>query len=163
MKASFYNSCTAWLSRTPRRSAFFRMLFWLLPVVTAVSYLLTLVGLFLLCQEKCLLFFGVPALIFLSVTILRKTLNTPRPYDQLDYTPFLPAKEGKGKSFPSRHTASATAIACAFFYLSPPLGCIFGTLAVCIAVSRVVSGMHTFADVIAGILFPLPFALLYLL
>ncbi|HIS48905.1 MAG TPA: phosphatase PAP2 family protein [Candidatus Gallacutalibacter pullistercoris] len=163
MKASFYNGCTAWLNRTPRRSVFFRVLFRLLPIVTAVSYLLMLVGLFWLHREKFLLFFGVPAFVFLSVTILRKALNITRPYDQMDYTPFLPADKGKGKSFPSRHTASAAAIACAFFYLSPLLGCVFWILAVCVAVSRVVSGMHTFADVIAGILFPLPFALLYLL
>ena len=111
MTAEQYNACTRWLNQTPFRAALFRALFRILPVLSAVCYLLTLLFLFLTQHEKWLRFLLIPALVFVLVTILRKLLNIQRPYDRMNYTPFLPAKPGKGKSFPSRHTASAGAIA----------------------------------------------------
>ena len=40
---------------------------------------------------------------------------------------------------------------------------VFGLLALAIGASRVIGGAHYLGDVLGGLLFPLPFALLYLL
>lgn len=163
MTAQRYIACTSWLSRTPKRARCFRLLFRLLPIVAAVAYLSCAVFLFWKGHPVAIRFLAVPALTFLVVTLLRQWLNFPRPYDQLEYTPFLSAKPGKGKSFPSRHTASAAAIALAFCQLSPALGGGFWVLAATVAVSRVVGGAHYVRDVLVGFFLPFLFLPLYFL
>lgn len=158
MTAKGYAACTQWLSRTPRRAKIFRWLFRLLPMAIAAMY--AAVAIFLLCMDHKMKwrFLAVPAITFLAVTLLRKWLNFPRPYDQLKYTPFLSSQLGKGKSFPSRHTASASAIALAFCQIHPFVGAVFIGFAAAVAVSRVIGGVHYIRDVVAG--FFLPFILL---
>ncbi len=163
MTARTYTACADWLSRTPIRACCFRLLFRLLPIVTAVAYLSCAAFLLWKGHLISIQFLVVPALTFLGVTLLRQWLNFPRPYDQLEYAPFLSAEPGKGKSFPSRHTASAAAIALAFCQLSPALGSGFWVLAVMVAASRVVGGAHYIRDVLAGLFLPLLFLPLYLL
>ena len=163
MTGESYRACAAWLGKTPRRASFFRCLFRLLPLVDAAVYLGTAAFLVITSWPGRWKFLLIPAVTFLLVSLLRRALNRPRPYDRLGYTPFLPAEPGKGKSFPSRHTASAAAIACAFGFLSPAAGAAAGLLALAIGASRVIGGAHYLGDVLGGLLFPLPFALLYLL
>lgn len=163
MTAAHYQACTDWLNHTPSRARLFRCLFRWLPILSALCYLGTLGYLFWCQSPEWPFFLGVPALTFLAVTLFRKVLNAPRPYDCLSYTPFLPATPGKGKSLPSRHTTSAAAIALAFLYLSPWAGLFFSILALAVAVSRVIGGVHFVRDVTIGLLFSLPFALLYFL
>ena len=45
------------------------------------------------------------------------------------------------------------AIAAAVWYVLPPLGAVLAVLAVIIAVSRVVTGVHFVSDVLAGLAF----------
>ena len=59
---------------------------------------------------------------------------------------------------PSRHCFSAAAIAATVWYVLPPLGAVLAVLAVIIAVSRVVTGVHFVSDVLAGLAFGLVFA-----
>ena len=54
----------------------------------------------------------VPAACFAVVTALRPLLGKQRPYDRYGAPPVGAYSPGKGKSMPSRHTASAAAIAC---------------------------------------------------
>ena len=54
---------------------------------------------------------------------------------------------------------SAAAIAVAAAYCAPPLGVVLAVLAVLIAVSRVVIGVHYISDVLAGLAFGSGFAL----
>ena len=54
----------------------------------------------------------VPAVCFAVVTVLRPLIGKQRPYDRYGVPPVGAYKPGKGKSMPSRHTASAAAIAC---------------------------------------------------
>ncbi len=163
MTAQGYQSCTDWLNHTPKRRQFFLFLFRRLPLVPAISYAGAVLFLFVTQHAVRFHFLLVPAVTFLAATFLRKALNFPRPYDQLAYTPFLPVHPGKGKSFPSRHSASAVAIALAFGAVNGWAGLAFGLIALAIGVCRVIGGAHFWRDVIAGWLFPLPFALLYLL
>lgn len=60
-----------------------------------------------------------------------------------------PYRSGKGKSMPSRHAASAAAIACAVVYVFPSPWVTAAMLALCalIAALRVLSGQHYISDV----------------
>ena len=100
---------------------------------------------------------AVPAAVYVLGTLLRATINRPRPYEALNFTPLFP-KDTKGQSMPSRHCFSAAAIAAAVWYVLPPLGAVLAVLAVIIAVSRVVTGVHFVSDVLAGLAFGLVFA-----
>lgn len=98
----------------------------------------------------------VPALAFLAGTALRAAIDRPRPYTKYGFAPLFP-KDKPGQSMPSRHCFSAAAIAAAAWYVLPPLGLVLGVLAVVIAVSRVITGVHFVSDVLAGLAFGLVF------
>ncbi|MBQ8279030.1 MAG: phosphatase PAP2 family protein [Roseburia sp.] len=93
----------------------------------------------------------VPAVSFVLVTIFRKVLNAPRPYEKFDIPPVI-EKDTRGKSFPSRHVFSVFIIAMAIFYLYPGPGILIGLIGVAMAVIRVYGGVHEPRDVIAGAL-----------
>ena len=94
----------------------------------------------------------VPSVSFVLVSIFRKMINRPRPYEVFDVSPVI-KKETKGQSFPSRHVFSATIIALTFLLHSPffVLGVLFLILSLLLAVVRVASGVHYISDVVAGI------------
>lgn len=100
----------------------------------------------------------VPAGAFWTGSALRAYLDRPRPYTALGYQPLFPKKE-KGRSMPSRHCFSAAAIAVVALYSNPPLGILLAVLAVLIAASRVITGVHYISDVLAGLAFGSGFAL----
>ena len=93
----------------------------------------------------------VPAAAFVVGTALRAAINRPRPYTKYGFVPLFP-KDKTG------HCFSAAAIAAAVWYVLPPLGAVLAVLAVIIAVSRVVTGVHFVSDVLAGLAFGLVFA-----
>ena len=94
----------------------------------------------------------IPALTFWAGTALRAAIDRPRPYTALGCQPLFP-KEEAGRSMPSRHCFSAAAIAVAAWHCCPPLGILLAALAVLIALSRVLSGVHYISDVVAGLAF----------
>ncbi len=94
---------------------------------------------------------AVPALSFILVSLLRRAINAPRPYEVFNAQPVI-AKDTLGKSFPSRHTFSIFIIGMTFYACCPltwsgpailALGCVLGTI-------RVLAGVHFPRDVIAG-------------
>ena len=99
----------------------------------------------------------VPAAAFVVGTALRAAIDRPRPYTKYGFAPLFP-KDKTGQSMPSRHCFSAAAIAAAVWYVLPPLGTVLAVLAVVIAVSRVITGVHFVSDVLAGLAFGLVFA-----
>ncbi|MCR5202734.1 MAG: phosphatase PAP2 family protein [Lachnospiraceae bacterium] len=97
----------------------------------------------------------VPFLGFIIVSIIRKKINAPRPYEVYDITPMYrkyidPNKRKKGQSFPSRHVFSAFAIGMAVFSYYPRLGIYVLIFGLWIAFFRVIMGVHFPKDVIAG-------------
>lgn len=92
----------------------------------------------------------VPAVVLLAVTMLRRWINAPRPYEQLGVSPLIP-KSTKGQSFPSRHCASAMVIGAVLWEISVPLGIYCGLAALAMAFCRVVAGVHYPRDVSAGL------------
>lgn len=100
--------------------------------------------------DKALL---VPGISFVLLSLFRKFINRPRPYEKFQVPPVI-KKDTKGHSFPSRHVFSATMIAMTFLLMSPWswLGVIFLIVSIALAVVRVVSGVHYISDVVAGII-----------
>ena len=95
----------------------------------------------------------VPAACFLLVTALRPAIGKQRPYDRFGAPPVGEYKPGKGRSMPSRHTASAAAIACAVCWLYPAWGLRAAMILLCavIAALRVLSGQHDISDVLVAL------------
>ena len=95
----------------------------------------------------------VPAACFLAATALRPAIGKQRPYDRFDTPPVGAYRPGKGKSMPSRHTASAAAIACAVIYVFPTVPVILAMVLLCliIAALRVLAGQHDVSDVLAAL------------
>lgn len=95
----------------------------------------------------------VPAVSFAAVSFLRALLNAPRPYEVFALPPVI-AKDTKGKSFPSRHAFSIFVIGVTFLAACPlPLaGWLILALGICLALVRVLAGVHFPHDVAAGAL-----------
>ena len=91
----------------------------------------------------------VPAVSFVLLTVVRRIINAPRPYEKFDMPPVI-EKDTKGKSFPSRHVFSAFIIAFTIFISYTGAGIMIALIGVAIAVIRVVGGVHEPRDVIAG-------------
>ena len=68
----------------------------------------------------------VPAVSFVGLSIVRKIINAPRPYEKFDMPPVL-EKDTKGKAFPSRHVFSVFIIAMTIFYEHPGAGVMLGS------------------------------------
>lgn len=123
-------------------------------LVCAGAYLLTLLLLMLAHDLRLVRVLLVPAACFLICTVLRPMIGRQRPYDRFDAEPIGRYKRGKGKSMPSRHTASAAAIAIAVAYAFPSGAIIACMLLLCalIAGLRVLCGQHYPGDVLAALL-----------
>lgn len=91
----------------------------------------------------------VPAISFVMITILRRIINAPRPYEKFEIPPVI-EKDTKGKSFPSRHVFSVFIIAVTIFYSHPGPGILIGLMGIAMAVIRVAGGVHEPRDVVAG-------------
>ncbi len=89
---------------------------------------------------------GVP---FIAVSILRRIINAPRPYELLPFYEKMPKKKS-GRSFPSRHVFSVFAIAVALIPATPLVGALLLFLGVLLAFVRVALGIHFVRDVLAG-------------
>ena len=95
----------------------------------------------------------VPGVSFALVTVLRKAINAPRPYEVFEAAPVIP-KDTRGNSFPSRHAFSIFVIAMTFCACCPLAwaGPVMLAAGVLLAVIRVVSGVHFPRDVVVGAL-----------
>ena len=93
---------------------------------------------------------GFAAAGFIAVTVARKLINAKRPYEVYAFYD-VPPRNKTGESHPSRHSYSAAVIATLGFAVSPFLTLGTGILALIIAVTRVVTGVHFVRDVIAGL------------
>ena len=92
---------------------------------------------------------GVTAVGFVAVSFFRRRFNAPRPYECCAIAPLI-ARDGAGKSFPSRPTVSAFAIAASWFAASVPVAVVLLVAAGVLAVCRVLGGVHFPRDVVAG-------------
>lgn len=94
---------------------------------------------------------GVTAVGFVAVSFFRRRFNALRPYECCAIAPLI-ARDGAGKSFPSRHAFSAFAIAASWFAASAPVAVVLLVAAVVLAICRVLGGVHFPRDVVVGAL-----------
>lgn len=162
MNEQQYQTLISWVKQSPLRCRFLLSLCCLLPYSIFFFYIIGSLYLFLHFLSngfaaEYLLFWLVPAIGFILVSVLRQILNAKRPYEYFNFTPLL-QHEG-GSSFPSRHTACAFLISFALLFLSllglfsPALVVLSFLLAVLTGISRIVVGVHFPKDVLGGFLF----------
>ena len=126
-----------------------------------IVYPLLLLYLFVKQSEKLLPTILIPQFSIVAITLLRKVLACPRPYEEYPIDQIL-EKETQHNAMPSRHVFSATIIAMMCFTVSPILACILLVLAALEGYIRVVGGVHYPRDVIVGYLLGVFFGLFIL-
>ncbi len=148
MKRKTYVKLMEYWEETPSRR---RSMIWICRLCPyAVIALYGSGMLYLIFQDpmKLIFYLSVPALVFVAVSIIRAKLDWLRPFEELAFEPLI--GHGKGKSFPSRHTASAFIIGMACLYVSWWLGALALLLALGVGVTRILAGLHYPRDVLAG-------------
>ena len=91
----------------------------------------------------------VPASGFVLLTLVRKWINQPRPYEAWGIIPLLD-KDSAGNSMPSRHVFSATIISMSCLHANLPAGLILLVLSALLGLVRVLGGVHYPKDVLVG-------------
>ena len=91
----------------------------------------------------------VPASGFVILSLLRKKINAPRPYEVWEIIPLLD-RDSPGQSMPSRHVFSATIISMACLHASLSVGVILLILSAILGLVRVLGGVHYPKDVLVG-------------
>ncbi|MCC5890116.1 MAG: phosphatase PAP2 family protein [Alkalibacterium sp.] len=121
----------------------------LITVFVYVTYPIVLLTLIYTRDERLLRALLTPSISFVLVSIFRRYINAPRPYEVSSTVPVI-KKDTKGKSFPSRHVFSAFVVATTVYFIYNPLGILLMVIGCILAVLRVLGGVHFPRDVIAG-------------
>ena len=112
--------------------------------------------------KQVLMYVFVPASGFVILSLLRKKLNAPRPYEVWEIVPLLD-RDSPGQSMPSRHVFSATIISMACLHASLTMGMICLTLSAFLGLVRVLGGVHYPKDVVVGYICGLVWGVIFFL
>lgn len=126
---------------------------------------LTLLATTYLQQEfgkQILMYVFIPASGFVILSLLRKKINAPRPYEVWEIVPLLD-RDSPGQSMPSRHVFSATIISIACLHASLSVGLILLVLSALLGLVRVLGGVHYPKDVLVGYICALVWGLIFFL
>lgn len=104
----------------------------------------------------------IPASGFVILSLLRKKINAPRPYEEWAIKPLLD-RDSPGQSMPSRHVFSATIISMACLHASLSVGVILLVLSVFLGLVRVLGGVHYPKDVLVGYICGLVWGVIFFL
>ena len=136
----------------------------LMTVVMPIVYLTLLATTYL--QEglgkQIWMYVFVPASGFVILSLLRKKINAPRPYETWEIVPLLD-RDRPGQSMPSRHVFSATIISMACLHASLSVGVILLVLSALLGLVRVLGGVHFPKDVVVGYICGLVWGVLFFL
>ena len=112
--------------------------------------------------KQILIYVFVPATGFVILSLLRKKINAPRPYEKWDIKPLLD-RDSPGQSMPSRHVFSATIISMACMHASLTIGMACLTLSAFLGLVRVLGGVHYPKDVVVGYICALAWGMIFFL
>ena len=123
----------------------------LMTVAMPMVYLILLVTTYLQLGfgQQVGIYLFIPASGFVILSLFRKKINHPRPYETWDIRPLLD-KDSSGQSMPSRHVFSATIISMAYFHAWTLIGMILLICSGVLAFVRVLGGVHYPKDVLVG-------------
>ena len=127
--------------------SFNRLMTFTMPLVYLALLVTTYLQLGLSQQVGIYLF--IPASGFVILSLFRKKINRPRPYETWDIDPLLD-KDSSGQSMPSRHVFSATIISMACLHASLPVGLACLLFSALLGLVRVLGGVHYPKDVLVG-------------
>lgn len=149
MNRNKYEKITSFFKNNKAANTALKIIYKYLPLLIFILYPIGIVWVFFKQSEIFFQFVLVPLGVFLMVTALRKLINEQRPYEKYGIEPVF-AKDTKGKSMPSRHTASAFIISMAMLRINLYLGIGFLAVSFVIMISRVLAGVHYIRDVFVG-------------
>ena len=133
-------------------------------VVMPIVYLTLLVITYL--QEglgkQVLMYVFVPASGFVILSLFRKKINAPRPYEVWEIVPLLD-RDSPGQSMPSRHVFSASIISMACLHASLSVGVILLVFSALLGLVRVLGGVHFPKDVVVGYICGLMWGVIFFL
>ena len=112
--------------------------------------------------KQVLVYVFVPASGFVILSLLRKKINAPRPYEEWTIKPLLD-RDSPGQSMPSRHVFSATIISMACLHASLSVGLILLILSAILGLVRILGGVHYPKDVVVGYMCALVWGVLFFL
>ena len=112
--------------------------------------------------KQILIYVFVPASGFVILSLFRKKINAPRPYEEWDIKPLLD-RDSPGQSMPSRHVFSATIISMACLHASLSVGVILLVLSALLGLVRVLGGVHYPKDVVVGYICGLVWGVIFFL
>ena len=112
--------------------------------------------------KQVLIYVFIPASGFVILSLLRKKINAPRPYEEWDIKPLLD-RDSPGQSMPSRHVFSASIISMACLHASLSVGLILLILSAILGLVRVLGGVHYPKDVVVGYIYGLVWGVIFFL
>ena len=112
--------------------------------------------------KQVLIYVFIPASGFVILSLLRKKINAPRPYEVWEIVPLLD-RDSPGQSMPSRHVFSATIISMACLHASLTMGMICLILSAFLGLVRVLGGVHFPKDVVVGYICGLVWGVIFFL
>lgn len=160
----WYNHIATNIENKPFFLSLLRTFNWFMTVVMPIVYLTLLATTYF--QEglgkQVLIYVFIPASGFVILSLLRKKINAPRPYEVWEIVPLLD-RDSPGQSMPSRHVFSATIISMACLHASLTMGMICLTLSALLGLVRVLGGVHYPKDVVVGYICALVWGVLFFL
>ena len=147
----WYDKRKSSLLQYPQLLQLMRVFNRMMTILMPLAYL-TLLGTSLISKglgQDLYAYILVPALGFVLLTLVRKWINQPRPYETWEIVPLLD-KDSSGHSMPSRHVFSATIISMACLHANLLAGLVLLLLSVFLGLVRVLGGVHYPKDVLVG-------------
>lgn len=145
----YYQALLSYIHHHPKLKEMIIQICHYFPYMTFGLYPCVLFYLWIIKSDLLCMTIIKPLSAFLIVTIFRKIVNRPRPYENMNIEPLLQHKQGE--SFPSRHTVSAFIIALVCFDVNIYLGIFAMIVAIMISISRILAGVHYISDVFVSI------------
>ena len=160
----WYNHIAGKIKNNPLFLSLLRTFNRFMTVVMPIVYLTLLVTTYF--QEgfgkQVLIYVFISATGFVILSLLRKKINAPRPYEEWDIKPLLD-RDSPGQSMPSRHVFSASIISMACLHASLSVGVILLILSVFLGLVRVLGGVHYPKDVLVGYICGLVWGVIFFL
>ena len=160
----WYDKRKSSLLQHPQLLQLMRVFNRMMTVLMPLAYL-TLLGTSLISKglgKEFATYILVPASGFVLLTLVRKWINQPRPYETWGIVPLLD-KDSSGNSMPSRHVFSATIISMACLHASLSVGVILLVLSALLGLVRVLGGVHFPKDVVVGYICALVWGVIFFL